>query len=708
MFANDYHKYFKRFKMRSYICFSCLFFMIFACCAQAATGFLCEGCMGFCPGSRGLAVMPNGTAAYVSFSQEDTVLKIDLSSFNVVSKVDVSSAGYILDSGVARISPDGSQLWIANHGTRNIMVIDTANDQVLKVIPISPNWGASINFTSDNKYACLVSESGIIYLVSLEGFSTVQVSPSEGYYFGVAVPSPVNSGIIYGQATVTNSDDMHRVFYELDINRRAVVRTVMLSQNVSPRDVGLSTMVISPDGEKAFWGWVKFSGECGYGNVTAFEIGSFTTIATKSTRYGVCDLVYDHSQNQIYVSGFYSGGNTPEFMPLDKYDANSLELIGSFRIGESSASAALALDTSRSGGLLMTESDFNLLRRIDLSSGSVNDVVRFHNSTLRPMTIVKGDGKGYVLCLNSPKVFVLDMEQAQIVDSFYLPSEMSSGNINAGYKDGLLRFVFHGMAYWINPGTGKLTKTKELGLDLMAAGHITFFKDMAAIIDSYPGGYVGRRVVFFDEKTMEIRKMYDLNPHVYDGTIIAAPDGSKLYYAQQDDDSSNATIYFVDGASLAIYKTLYIPVPKWRAGGIALTNQGYFDEKARRLYLIGWGSIYVIDMDTDQLLDVLNTIDVNDLVGRANGWSPTALFGISPDSSGEKIMVAAMDSHCLYTYDVASSSWLAEIVNYKGYQGSDAAANDSNTLFYTINGYTDNISVVDLNTRKLVKVIELQ
>ena len=81
---------------------------------------------GYGAGSRSLAITRDGKTAYVAFSLSDTLLNIDLTTGEIAGAIDVSPAGFLLQSGLTALSPDERWLVIANNGSSNTMVVDIA------------------------------------------------------------------------------------------------------------------------------------------------------------------------------------------------------------------------------------------------------------------------------------------------------------------------------------------------------------------------------------------------------------------------------------------------------------------------------------------------------------------------------------------------------------------------------------------------------
>ena len=81
-----------------------------------------------------VAISPDGTFAYVSNTNRDSVSRIDLSSNTVVGAIDVGD----FPMGVG-FNSDGSKAYVANANSGTVSEIDTATDAVVRTIKEIPD-----------------------------------------------------------------------------------------------------------------------------------------------------------------------------------------------------------------------------------------------------------------------------------------------------------------------------------------------------------------------------------------------------------------------------------------------------------------------------------------------------------------------------------------------------------------------------------------
>jgi len=117
--------------------------------------------------------------------------------------------------------------------------------------------------------------------------------------------------------------------------------------------------------------------------------------------------------------------------------------------------------------------------------------------------------------------------------------------------------------------------------------------------------------------------------------------------------------------------------------------------------------VYRIDLNTDTLAGApLDLIDLYEGAG-IERWSPTGLSGLALSASGERLHVVSGDAHTMYTYDLAHSAWRPEMTNVGGYFVTDAAVSPDRAHLYTVNSRMDSVSMIDLATGDVVRVLDL-
>lgn len=225
-----------------------------------------------------------------------------------------------------------------------------------------------------------------------------------------------------------------------------------------------------------------------------------------------------------------------------------------------------------------------------------------------------------------------------------------------------------------------------------------------AAIDYEEGGMVGKQLLVFDVDTMSVIKTIKLSPTPYGHKVIASPDGKKLYIEGGTMWGTETVVTVLDGDTFETLNTVTIPPADVKNGATAFLEAD-FDEDGRVMYLLGFTSIYKIDMDSDKLLGTIDMIDF--INGRGGGWPPTGLMAVALSDSKDKLFAVSGDAHSMYTYDLKNLKWDKEPVNIMGYFPMASAFSDNRHFLFTVNSNTDSISKIDVNSGAVEKIIKL-
>ncbi len=662
---------------------------------------------GWAPGVLGLAITSDGKKSYISFELDDALLVVDLSTFTIINSIDVSAAGNQLFSGPAILSPDGKKLYVSNCATENIMVINTESNSVEEVLPLQPICHVALTTSLDGSKVYIPSVDGGLYIVNAADNSYHRIF-IPGVIFGPVAPSPDSPDLLYTVGTLIDQGNPQPSFFTFDTSSDTVVRSSSLTDEVSPPHFGVRRLVVNSTEAFAYFGWLRFD-DRGFGNFTIFDLDSFQVLESEPIENGVADFAVNEQTGKAYIIGFWAGGGSPNELPILEWDISTNEVVRRIPVSPSSDQRAIAIDPTDADYLYMTEGDWNLIRKVEISTGKEISRLYFSRADIRPCAITVGDDNiGYIRSHHSSTIYQLDLNSGNLVRSFQLPYGISGG-AGGGYYRGNLYFSDPETIYSIDPSDGSIIESYRLDTSITPICPITFafFNDTLAFIDFPSGNMVGQRLLILDANNMALLKSIELPPEPHGDKVVVSPDGSKLYIARGLCHGT-ATITILDASTYEILNTIEIPFTPLvdQSGGATSFVEGDFDETNRILYLTGFVSVYKIDMDTDQLIGILDLEDVYESLG-TSGWSPAGLSGVVLSTSKDKLFVISADAHSMYTYDLINSSWMTKITNLRGYSSADAVYSPDRRYLYTINNRTDNVTMVNLTSGDVEKVIDL-
>ena len=653
-------------------------------------------CSGMAPGLLGLAIKPDGKTAYIPFSLDDAVLVIDLQNFSIKGCIDVSSAGSLLLSTAARITPDGRYVLIANYGAGNIMVIDTSSNTVTEILPIEPKWGDCLHISNDGNKAYVAGLDRRLHIININNFSYTEIP---NIFVDTAIPSKLNPDIVYCIVFDEESD----IFFKYQLSTSNTLNSYVLPDEALPYR-GISRFALDSPEAFAYFGQGDLYDDRGHGNLCAFDLQQFELVSCTAMENGVWDFVVNAANNMIYAVGMWSGGTAPGILNIIEWDTITRTIARYIPVDPLTDPRALSLDPLSSNHLYLTKSDANTLVKINITSGDEVQSLAFHQEgKFNPNFIIPTESNiAYVTCQNSPTVFKLDLSLGKITGTLNLPAGMK-GAQGVGYHQGYLYFVHDNEIYKVHPSNGSVVTKYDPGIDINCY-ELTFFDDKMSTIDFYPGGHIPRKMLLFNANSFQIINSHDfpMDSVTHAGKVNVSPDGLKLYTSGGLGSGPN-TVTIYNSSNLDVENTIVIPDQGSGSGG-----PGYFDNDNRLFYLVGFKSVFVIDMDTDQLVNILDTGDILTLINQPNSHPGTALAGISISPNKDMLFIISSDTHRLYTYYLPESRWMPEILNLIGYQSNELAHSLDLKYLYSANFLSGNITMVNATTRTVKKIIDLE
>jgi len=651
---------------------------------------------GWAPSDLGLAIAPDGKTAYIPFALDDALLVVNLSTFTVIDSINVSPAGSMLLSNNAVLTLDGKKLYVSNYGTKNIMIINTENRSIEKILPIRVMWPTPIIMSQDGK-AYVSSDDGKLYIINTSDDSYKNILVP-GVVFGPIIQSRKNPNLLYTVGGKLEQGNFKPYFFTFNISKNAIERSSILSTDIMPLNIFTRRFFVNSDETRAYFGAFKMDDK-GSGNFNVFDLENFSVIASAPMDNGVTDFAVNEETGKIYITGFWAGGGAPQVLPVIEYDTQTNTIVRRIIVSPSSDQRAIALDPTDDNYFYMTEGDFNLIRKVDISAGKEVKSLYFNRAIIQPYAIIRDNDIGYVVSRSSKKIYKLDLNSGQLTGSIQLPFQQSEW----GFYQGKLYVGGGNRIHEINLSDGSIVKEYPIATNMNSA-FFTFFDDKMATVNFEMSGMIGKQLLFFDARDFSIIKSVDLPYEPHGEKMILSPDGSKLYTARGPMMGAPSTITIFNSSNLEVINTIEVPFIRITRRGMTGFNEADFDEEKRIMYLTGFTSIYKIGMDTDKLIGVIDLIDAYETQNRW-GWSPTGLCGVT--LSKDKLFITSGDAHSLYIYNLNISSWSTKITNLGGYFITDAVASPDKQYLYTVNERSDSITMVNLTSGDVVKIIRL-
>jgi YVTN family beta-propeller protein len=185
------------------------------------------------------------------------------------------------------------------------------------------------------------------------------------------------------------------------------------------------------------------------------------------------------------------------------------------------------------------------------------------------------------------------------------------------------------------------------------------------------------------------------------------PEGSKLY-ALGGLPNGHVIIHVIRTADYAIEKTITFDQPD-RLGISAGPYYPYaYDPVSQTLFVGATHVVLAIDTNTDVIKKVIYLGDA----ATAIGLEPSQLtyinaVGLIYNPTENYLYVAHLDRSFISIYDLTGGRFLPRIISLKGYFPNFLFANDAYDKIYSLNVRSDNVSVIDVPTKTVVRMIDL-
>lgn len=371
------------------------------------------GCNPLFIGSFFIAFTPNGTKAYVTNQNSNSVSVIDTATDKVITTLSVGFKPYFI-----AITPDGTKAYVTNYNSGSVSVIDALEDKVVDVITVG----------SKPYFIAVMPDGTKTYVVNSFSNSVSVIDTESDEVIGSIKVSDTPTFIVITsdgtRAYVVNS--FSNAISVIDTTIDKVIETIAVGNKPY-------YMAITPDGRKAY---VSNAG-CNY--FTGSDSASLITRGTNSNTVSVIDLTTDMVIRTIPV------GSKPYYVAITSdgtkaYVVNSFSnnvsvidtitdtLITTIPVGNKPYYIAITSDGSRayvtnsgsyyfmvngSNCLIDSDSDSDSVSVIDTSLNAVIETVRVDSTPLFVVITPDGD-KAYVVNSFSNSVSVIEVPKDSV------------------------------------------------------------------------------------------------------------------------------------------------------------------------------------------------------------------------------------------------------------------------------------------------------
>jgi YVTN family beta-propeller protein len=662
-------------------------------------------------GPTTIAATEDGKYAYIGFHLSDVVFKVLLANLTIEAVADLSDY-FPLQCYHIMLDASGEKLFVHSASWRRLLVLDT---QTMSVVHTIDNIGAQDIIRS--RYGP--------FLVAWDGGNTVRFINTETYEVTELTDNRI--GFIQIEESRSDQDKWYVATQEgdrwvvgiYDHKAGAWVRkiTVLPQGEIS----GINDLMILPNERKlyaAVWGgYYPETQTHGYGwlfsvDLTGWQVnfipidgGEFSLETTPNSQW-------------VYVGANWpKPANANNIQIVDTQTdmvTGSIDLSGLSR-PQFTEVRDLQIDPANPRFLYAVSNDANAFIKVDLDNLTLADVLFFNKENLQPSFFVKGPKHttGYILIPKSAEAFELDLDEATIRNVVTFPAiRADAATYDVAVDDAGDLLIAQGeYMLEVDPEDMRLLGTHPLPSSIGGLWHFVLSADRTKMYSVWQDPASGQEYpdVFLalDATTFEVKARIKLEGGVFNERPFELPDRSKLYVLGGWDWGS-IVVQVIGTDNYTVQKTItYDP-----AGDLGISAGPYFpfayDSNSHTLFVGAGTVVLAIDTDTDVIEKV---IDLGDLAG-AIGLEPEQFIyvnaiGLIYQPQENYLYIAHLDRAFVSIYDLNNDQFLQKVIPLKGFFPCCVFADDNCSRIYTLNTRSDSVSVIDVGSKVVEKVIDL-
>lgn len=655
-----------------------------------------------------IAITQDGEYAYIGFGLSEVVFKVRLENLTVEAVADLSEY-FPMDCENIALDASEEKLFVHSASWRKLLVLDTQTMSVVHTIddigvigmtrsqygPFLIIWDGGntvkfvntetyevTEFTGDGMFFVNIQESkydqGQWYVVSRgpghSGEFTVGIYDYEtrAWSYSVSIPlqdegeDPFDFKVLHNEqkvyvATLGGWYPEYHAYgwlYSIDLVGGEV--------KVVPIDGGAMCLEASPDSR-----WLY--------------VGTGWPMPNDANNLLVVDTQSDNITGQIYLGQTKYGWHYTQMNDLQ-------------------------IDPANPHLLYATCADANAFIKVDLNSLTLVDVLVLNEESFRPHFFVKRpmQATGYVL-IESANAFVLDLDKATIEDVIEFPLTRDDVYGDVAIDDtGRLLIAQGETILEVDVEDMRLIGTHPLPPDIPSVWEFVLSNDQTRLysVQWGPEGY-SDTFLAINTTNFQVEACFRLEGGVFNFRPYKLPDGSKVY-ALGGMQNGPVVIQVIETDNYTIQKTITFDEP----GLLGISAGPYYpfayDSSSHTLFVGATHVVLAIDTDTDVIKKVIYLRDVVEAIG-LEPWQLCYInaVGLVYHSQENYLYIAHLDRSFISIYDLNTDQFLPQIIPLQGYFPNFVFANDDHSKIYTLNIRSDSVSVIDVNSKAVEKVIDL-
>ena len=656
-----------------------------------------------------IVITEDGQYAYLSSDFSEVVFKMHLEDFTVEAVAELYEY-FPTESKLIALDASEEYFFVPTPIWRKLLVFNTQTMSLVRTIddigvigmirsrysPFLITWdgGNAVKFVNTETYEVTESRDDRMKFVKIrestvdqDKWCVVSGGPSEGYSVG-----------IYDHKTKAWS-------YEVSLP-------------LQREDEAIFALEVLPNEEKAYvatlGGW--YPEYHAYGWLYSIDLVGGESPKVIPIDGGALCLEASPDNRRLYVG---TGWPVPDVNNILVLDTQSDGIVGQVDLGSNkygwphTEMHDLQIDPANSRVLYATIGDATEFVKVDLDSLTVAEEIVFSQASFRPHFFVRkpGQATGYIFIHQSNKAFELDLNKATIEGVVELPLTRDDAYAYSGEIDdaGRLLLVLGEAVLEVDVGDMRLLGTHPLPQEFPSVWHVVLSRDQQRLYSvayargeeqNQPNTFVAINTVNF-----QVGAVLRLEGGAFNGRPFELPDGSKVY-AVGGLQNGQVVVQVIETENYTITKTITFDEP----GSLGISTGNYYpfayDSNSHTLFVGATHVVLAIDTDTDTVQKVIYLGDVAGAVDLQQLLYINAI-GLVYHPRENYLYIVHLDRSFVSIYDLNTNQFLPQVIPSKGLMPQFVFANDDYSKIYILNRHADSVSVIDVDSKAVEKVIDL-
>lgn len=661
-------------------------------------------------GPFAIEVTKDGQYAYLGFDLSEVIFKVRLTDLAIVATADLS-AYFPIECEHIALDASEKKLFVYTPTWRKLLVLDTDTMTLIHTIDdyglvgmfrsrfgsrlLTWDGGPTVRFIATDTYAVTQQTDDNLFFIKIQEY---QDDPTKWY--------AVTQGLPGGQGPLTVG------LYDYVARSWSNAVTVPLQSGGE----AIFDFRVLPNERKAYvatlGGW--YPDFHAYGWLYAVDLVTQQVKVVPIDGGAMC-LEANPTGTRLYVGTGWPLPNTNNLLVVD---TASDSIAGAIPLGRNeygwpyTQMNDLQRNPAQLGFLYATSSDGNAFIKIDIGSLNLAGVRVLNNETFRPHFFVRRPTQafGNILVHHSAKSFELNLDTAAIQNLVAFPSiRQDAGAYDIGVLPTGRLLIAQGEQFLeVDPQGMRLVATHPLSADVPSIWYFSLSNDKTKIhtvtfsSDGTPNIFIAMSTTTFQEE-----KRLQLAGGSFVFRPFELPDGAKLY-ALGGLQNGPVVVHVIRTTDYAIQKTITFDQPGRLGTSAGLSCPYAYDPASHTLFVGATHVVLAIDTTTDTIKKVIYLGDVATAIGLPLSYlTYVNATGLVYHPNENYLYIAHVDRSFVSIYDLTNDRFLPRVISLGGYFPTFLFANDALDKIYSLNIRSDSVSVIDVPTKTVERVIDL-